>query len=259
MDTATRKHTGGPIDLNADLGEGVGEEDLVLSTVTSANIACGGHAGDKQTMAATVRQALAHGVRIGAHPSFPDREGFGRRVMTMPRGQLIAVITEQIAVLRAIAGDHGARLQHVKAHGALYNGAVRDPDLASAIGEAVRAIDPTLIVVGLAGTAMNEVLESMGLRVAAEAFLDRAYTAVGTLVPRDQDGAVLNDVLTVAARAVQIVRSRHVIAIDGTLVRVHADTMCLHGDTPHAIKFARAARKALEDTGITVAAMETFV
>jgi UPF0271 protein len=259
MDTATRKHTGRYIDLNADLGEGVREEDLLLPTVTSVNIACGGHAGDKQTMAATVREALAHGVQIGAHPSFPDREGFGRRAMTMPRGQLIAAITEQIAVLRAIADNHGARLQHVKAHGALYNGAVRDPDLASAIGEAIRAIDPTLIVVGLAGTAMNEVLKSMGLRVAAEAFLDRAYTAAGTLVPREQDGAVLNDVSAVAARAVQIVRSGRVIAIDGTPVRVQADTLCLHGDTPHAIMFARAARKALEEAGITVAAMETFI
>lgn len=247
------------IDLNADLGEGVGEDDRILAAVTSANIACGGHVGDEHTMAASVQQALARGVRIGAHPSFPDREGFGRRAITMPQAQLIAVITEQVAALREIARSKGARLQHVKAHGALYNGAVRDPALAAVIGEAVRAVDPTLIVVGLAGSSMLDVLEAMGLRVAAEGYLDRGYTAAGTLVPRDHAGAILTEISDVTTRALELVRSDRVRAVDGSLLRMHADTLCLHGDTPHAAVFARAARKALEDAGITVAAMETFV
>lgn len=232
---------------------------MLLSIITSANIACGGHAGDERTMTSTVRQALACGVRIGAHPSFPDREGFGRRAMTIPRAELIALLADQVGTLQAIAARQGARLQHVKPHGALYNMAAEDHDLAAVIGEAIRQVDPTLIVVALAGAPVEGVLEGMGLRVAAEGFLDRGYTAAGALVPRDRPGAVLVETAAVAARAVQFVRAGTVVAIDGTVVTVHADTLCLHGDTPHATTFARVARKALEDAGMTIAAMETFL
>lgn len=251
--------TGQVVDINADLGEGAGTDDALLQVITSANVACGVHAGDPHLMATTVRLAQARRVRIGAHPSFPDREGFGRRAMTLPPSQLTGLVADQIDALRAIAEGVGARLQHVKAHGALYNIAVHDQRLAGAIGEAVRKIDPALIVVALAGTPMVEVFERMGLRVAQEAFLDRAYTSGGTLVPREHAGAVITDGRTIAARAVQFVREGRVLAIDGTPIAVHAHTLCIHGDTHGAAGLARTARDAMEEAGITVAAMETFV
>ncbi len=251
--------TGGVIDLNADLGEGVGTDHALLGVITSANIACGGHTGDVRSMTATVAQALARGVRVGAHPSFPDREGFGRRAMSLPLPRLTAAVAEQISALLGVVRGQGAHLQHVKAHGALYNLAASDRALAAAIGEAVRQIDPGLIVVALAGAPMVEVLERMGLRVAQEAFLDRGYMSAGTLVSREHAGAVLTDRQQVAARAVQIVQARRVEAIDGTLVPVRADTLCIHGDTPNAVAFAGSAMEALKNAGITVAAMDTFV
>lgn len=254
-----RERTGQVVDLNADLGEGIGSDDAMLSIITSANIACGGHAGDPELMAATVRQAQARGVRIGAHPSFPDREGFGRRAMALPLSQLTEVVADQIAALRAIAGGLGARLQHVKAHGALYNIAAEDQRFAGAIGDAVRQVDPALIVVALAGAPMVEVLERMGLRVAQEAFLDRAYTWAGRLVPREHVGAVITDGNAVAVRALQFVREGRVVALDGTRVSVSADTLCIHGDTPNAALLARTALDTLKGAGIIVAAMETFI
>ncbi len=254
-----RDRMGQVVDINADLGEGAATDDALLKVITSANIACGVHAGDPQLMATTVRLAHARRVRIGAHPSFPDREGFGRRAMTLPLSQLTGLVADQIDALRAITEGVGARLQHVKAHGALYNLAVHDQQLASAIGEAVRKIDPALIVVALAGTPMVEVFEGMGLRVAQEAFLDRAYTAGGTLVPREQAGAVITDGRAIATRAVQFIREGRVVAIDGTPITVRAHTLCIHGDTPGAAGLARTALDAMEAAGITVAAMETIV
>jgi len=247
------------VDINADLGEGAGTDEALLKVITSANIACGVHAGDPQLMATTVRLALVQKVGIGAHPSFPDREGFGRRAMTLPASQITAVVADQIAALRAITQGVGARLQHVKAHGALYNLAVFDSGLARAIGEAVQQIDPTLIIVALAGTPMVKALEGMGLRVAQEAFLDRAYTSEGTLVPREHPGAVITDGKAIAMRAVQFIREARVVAVDGTSIGVHPHTLCIHGDTPGAATLARTAIAALEEAGITVAAMETIV
>ncbi len=230
-----------------------------MSVITSANIACGVHAGNPEVMAQAVREALARSVRIGAHPSFPDREGFGRRALSLSPEQVTTVVADQIADLFAIAKRQGARLQHVKAHGALYNMAAKDLALAAAIGEAIRQVDPTLIVVALAGAPMVGVLEGMRLRVAREAFIDRGYTPTGTLVPRDQNGALITDVPTAAARAVHMAVDGRVVAVDGTVVMVAADTLCIHGDTPNAIDVATRARQALEAAGVRVAAMETFL
>ncbi len=247
------------IDLNADLGEGIGADEQLLPVITSANVACGVHAGDPTVMAHIIRLAKARGVRIGAHPSFPDREGFGRRAMALPHAQVTAVVADQIHTLAGVAATAGTRLQHVKAHGALYNLAANDAALAATIGDAVRGVDPALIVVALAGSAMVEVLERMGLRVAREAFIDRGYTPAGTLVPREQPGALITNVRAAAERAIQLARDGRVVAVDGTEVEVHADTLCIHGDTPNASDLAMIARHALEDAGITVAAMETFL
>lgn len=247
------------IDLNADLGEGAGTDEQLLEIITSASVACGGHAGDPAVMERTVALARARGVGIGAHPSFPDRDGFGRRAMKMSPLELRATLVEQMEALWAIARRQGAALQHVKPHGALYNLAVGDAALAAVIGDAVRAVDPALIIVTLAGSLMAEVLERVGLRVAREAFIDRGYTAAGTLVPRDKPGALLTDPATAGARAVRLARDRLVPTVDGPDIAVAADTFCVHGDTPNAAAVARAVRRALDGAGIPVARMETFV
>ena len=242
-------------DLNADLGEGAATDEALLAVITSANIACGGHAGDVETMRRTVRLARSYGVGVGAHPSYPDREGFGRRVIAMPAAQLTAVVAEQIRALHAIAEAEGVSLQHVKAHGALYNLAVGDEIVAEAIGRAMLSVDPALIAVALAGTAMGDVFSRLGLRVVREAFVDRGYTARGTLVPRDHPGALVTDPATAANRAVRMVRSGLVTSVEGADVRVAAQTLCVHADTPGSQAIAAGARRALEAAGVRVVPM----
>jgi 5-oxoprolinase (ATP-hydrolysing) subunit A len=246
------------IDMNADLGEGAGTDAALLEVITSANIACGVHAGDDATIRQTVTQAHRHGVQIGAHPSFPDREGFGRRPMALPLEQVESIVADQIAALAAAARQAGDGLGHVKAHGALYNLAVDDTELAEAIGRAARRVDPSLVVVALAGTPMVDVFRGLGLRVAQEAFIDRGYTAQGTLVPRDRPGALVTDAARAAHRAVQLAREGTVTAVDGTTVRVAADTLCIHSDSPGAAAMAQDVRDALERTGVAVRRMDTF-
>jgi UPF0271 protein len=243
------------VDLNADLGEGASADDALLGIITSANIACGGHAGDEETMRRTVRLANTHGVGVGAHPSYPDREGFGRRVVPMPLGRLVEVLAGQMRVLRDIAGSEGVRLQHVKAHGALYNLAVRDEAVAEAIGRAMLMVDASLIAVALAGAPMGDVFARLGLRVVREAFVDRGYMADGTLVPRDRPGALLTDPAQAGERAVRMVRSGRVVSVDGVEAHVEAQTLCLHADTPGSPAFAAATRRALEAAGIRLVAM----
>ena len=242
-------------DLNADLGEGAATDEALLAIITSANIACGGHAGDAETMRRTVRLARARGVGVGAHPSYPDREGFGRRVITMPPEHLTEVLAGQIQVLGDIAEAEGVRLQHVKAHGALYNLAVGDGTVAEAIGRAMLSVDPALIAVALAGAAMGEVFVRLGLRVLHEAFVDRGYTATRTLVSRDRPGALITDPVEAGARAVRMVRSGLVSSVDGDDVHVLAQTLCVHADTPGSPAIAAAARRALEAAGVRVVPM----
>lgn len=243
------------IDLNCDMGEGSPADARLMPLVTSANIACGGHAGDEQTMRDAVRMALAHGVNIGAHPSFPDRAGFGRRAVHANPEQVRADVAAQIRALARVASAAGAFLRHVKPHGALYNDAVSSQPITEAVGAAIADIDPTLIVVVLAGSRQRAALGAMNLRVAQEAFIDRAYTPEGTLVSRDLPGALITDPHVAAVRAVRMVRDGTIIAVDGTELRLQPDTLCVHSDTPGSVEIARVVREALSDAGIALVPM----
>jgi UPF0271 protein len=225
-----------------------------MHVVTSANVACGLHAGDPGLMRATVRLAARYGVAVGAHPSFDDREGFGRREYHLPAAVVVALVSSQVQALRAIAAAERVSVRHVKPHGALYNMAARDAELARAIASAVKAVDPSLLLVGLAGSHLLAEGESLGLATVSEAFADRAYRPDGSLVPRTEPGAIVTDDAEVVARAVAMVRDQSVVAADGTRVPVRADTLCLHGDTPGAARLARRIRAALEAAGIAVRA-----
>ncbi len=245
------------IDLNSDMGEGygawtLGDDERLAPLVSSINVACGFHASDPRTMRRTVQLARRHGVAVGAHPSYPDRVGFGRRALAATPDEVRDDVTYQVGALWAFCRAEGVPLRHVKPHGALYNAAAADEGLATAICEAVRSIDPALVVVALAGSRMLAVARRLGLRAAGEAFADRAYTPEGALLSRREPGAVLHDPATVAARAVRMARERRVTAADGSEVAVEAETLCLHGDTPGAADLASAVRAALDREGIAV-------
>jgi UPF0271 protein len=241
------------VDLNADVGEGCGQDAALMPLVSSANIACGLHAGDGNTMRDAVQLARDHGVAIGAHPSFPDRDHFGRREMTLSAPDLHECIVAQLRSLSEVAAASGTVLRHVKPHGALYNMAARDELLAEVLVAAIRSVDPSLLIFGLAGSALVKTASRMGLRAVGEAFADRAYRPDGSLVPRDQAGSVLHDA-SVGSRAVTMVLEHGVVAVDGSRVRVDAGTLCIHGDTPGAAALATHVRAALTAAGVTVAA-----
>jgi len=243
------------IDLNADLGEGAGSDEALLALVSSTNIACGWHAGDASTMRQCVRWAMANGVAIGAHPSFPDRENFGRSTMHLPPDEIIANMLYQIGALAAIVKAEGGTLAHVKPHGQLYNQAVKEPELAAALCEAVRAFDPTLRFFGLAGSGMIDAARRAGLQPVEEVFADRGYMPDGSLVPRSQPGALIEDEEQSLAQTLSLVREHRVRAIDGSSVAVNAQSVCLHGDGAHALAFARRIRQRLADEGIAVRAV----
>lgn len=243
------------IDLNADLGEGCDNDEALLALVSSANIACGWHAGDAKTMRQCVRWAIDNGVAIGAHPSFPDRENFGRSEMNLPLDEVIAGMLYQIGALAAIVKAEGGRLTHVKPHGALYNQAVKDPALADALCEAVRRFDPSLKFFGLAGSGMIEAATRAGLQPVEEVFADRAYNADGSLVSRKLPGALIESDADAIAQTLSLVRDHRVTAIDGSTVPVNAQSVCLHGDGAHALAFAQRIRERLASEGISVRAM----
>lgn len=240
------------IDLNADLGEGAGNDEALLQLVSSANIACGWHAGDARTMRQCVRWALRHKVAIGAHPSFPDRANFGRSAMQLPPDEVIDNMLYQIGALAAIVKAEGGQLAHVKPHGMLYNQAVKEPELAAALCEAVRQFDPGLKFFGLAGSGMIAAARQAGLTPVEEVFADRGYQPDGSLVPRGQPGALIEDEDEALAQTLSLVRERQVRAIDGRTVPVNAQTVCLHGDGAHALAFARRIRERLTAEGIAV-------
>jgi UPF0271 protein len=243
------------IDLNCDMGEGAGEDEGIVPLVSSINVACGFHAGDPATIRATIRLAARHGVAVGAHPSYPDREGFGRAPMARSPEEVRDDVLYQVAAVRAFCAAEGVPLVHVKPHGALYNTAAQDPMLAAAICEAVRQVDPGLVIVCLAGSPMAGVVRSLGMRCAEEAFADRGYTPGGTLVPRGRPGALVEDPGAVAERVAAMARERRVTSVAGTPVTVAADTICLHGDTPGAAALAAAIRARLTRDGIEVRAL----
>ncbi len=245
------------IDLNSDLGESfgpwpMGHDAALMTSISSANIACGFHAGDPGAMRATVTLAKASGVAVGAHPGFPDLVGFGRREIKATPQEVEDLVLYQVSALAGIASAQGVRLQHVKPHGALYNMACRDRALAGAIARAVAAFDKNLILFGLPNSELVKAGELAGLRVAAEVFADRAYNRDGSLVSRQQAGSVIHDERAVVMRAVQMAREHQVVAIDGSVIPLDADTICLHGDTPGAADLARSVRKGLEAAGITI-------
>jgi UPF0271 protein len=244
-----------PVDLNGDVGEGTGQDEELIPLLTSANIACGVHAGDSETMYKTVILARRHGVSAGAHPSYPDREHFGRRTMSLTDMEVEECVAKQILALREIAAPEQVRVRHVKPHGALYNTAVRDRSVADAIARGVARCDPSLVLVGLAGSELIAAGARAGLRTASEVFADRQYQADGRLVPRDAPHAVLHDVSVIVPRAVRMVRDGVVTAIDGREVPLQADTICIHGDTPDAPALASALRLALGDAGIALRAL----
>ena len=245
------------IDLNADLGEGYGrwrvaDEAAVLPLVSSASIACGFHAGDPLTMRESVRLAVRHGVAVGAHPGLPDLRGFGRRDMQLAPDEITADVLYQVGALHAVCRAEGARLRYVKPHGALYNRAAVDDAVAGAVADGVRLAGADLVLLALAGSALARAGERLGLRVAREAFADRAYRADATLLPRTEPGAVL-DADGAAAQAIRIARDGAAVAVDGTALRVEADSLCVHGDNPHAPAALASIRAALAAAGIAVA------
>src|SRR5262245_54715813 len=251
------------IDLNSDVGETFGPWRMgfdaeLLPNVTSANVACGFHAGDPSTMRATVRLAKRHGVAVGAHPGFPDLVGFGRREIKATPQDVEDLVLYQCAAIAGVAASEGLRVQHVKAHGALYNQACRDRALADAIARAVAALDRSLILLGLPGSELVRAGERAGLRVAAEIFADRAYEPDGSLASGAKPGAVIHDAEIVVERAIRMVRDGEVVATDGSVVPLKAETMCLHGDTPGAAALAQSIRQGLEGAGIRIASLTTL-
>jgi len=244
------------IDLNADVGEldDPTVDAALIPLLTSANVACGVHAGSVDTMRRAVRLAAQFGVAVGAHPGLPDRAGFGRRAQAVTASAAAALVLDQVRVLRAVAHAEGVRLRHLKPHGALYHLAARDAAVAAAIAGAVLELDPALALVGPPGSALLQGARTAGLRALAEGFADRSYRADGSLVPRGEAGDVQTDPAEAAAQAVRMVCDGEVVAQDGTVVAVRIDTLCLHSDTPAAADLARVVRQALEAAGVEVSA-----
>jgi UPF0271 protein len=245
------------LDLNADVGESfgaykLGQDASLMPVITSANVACGFHAGDPGVMRETVALARQHSVAVGVHPGFPDLVGFGRREMRVTAREVEDLIVYQIGALAAVAATQGLRLQHVKPHGALYNMAVRDGVLADAIAHATVAVDPTLILFGLPGSELIAAGQRAGLRTAREGFADRAYQPDGVLAPRHLPGAVIEDPDMVVRRAVAMAREHAVTAIDGSRITLEIETICVHGDTPGAALLASRVRDALIDAGVMI-------
>jgi UPF0271 protein len=240
------------VDLNCDLGEGSGHDAEIMPLISSVNIACGGHAGDEDTMRATVALALQHGVAVGAHPGLADRANFGRVEQPLTSAQARGLVLRQVERLQAVAGAAGTQVGHVKPHGALYNMAARDAGLAQAVAEAVYEVDSRLVLVGLAGSRLVEAGQACGLRVMHEVFADRTYQADGSLTPRHRPEALITEAARAAAQVLRMVREGRVRATDGSEVAIRADTVCLHGDGSHAVEFARAIVSALNSAGVQI-------
>jgi UPF0271 protein len=242
------------IDLNSDLGEGAGHDNEILDLVSSANIACGFHAGDASSIFATIQAARERNVSLGAHPSFPDRENFGRTEMDLPPAEIYSVVAYQIGAFHGVAQAADGRMNHVKAHGALYNMAARDRALADVIANAVFALDPQLILFAPAGSQLDFAATELGLTTASEVFADRNYLADGSLVPRTDSRAFVHDPIEAAERIIRMLMEGKVQAVDGTDVDISVQTICVHGDNPQAVEFVRKLRERLEREDIMIAA-----
>jgi UPF0271 protein len=242
------------VDLNADLGEGAGHDDEILALVTSANIACGFHAGDAESMRQSIESARHHQVAVGGHPSLFDRENFGRKELPVKSDEVFDAVVYQLGVFQAIAEAANVRPNHVKPHGALYNMAVRDQQLADAIAGAITKIDSKLILFAPQKSALTRSGETNGLQIAHEVFADRNYLNDGSLVPRTRPDALLHDPNEAASRVVRMLRESKVRSVEGSDVEVRAETICVHGDTPGAVEFVRTLRSRLEKEGVTIRA-----
>jgi len=245
------------IDINCDLGEtdpaaSPGNDEALMPFITSASIACGFHAGDPLTIERTVRSAMRHGVSIGAHPGYPDRQNFGRKAMSLSHDELRAMILYQAGAVKAITEAAGARMRHVKPHGALYNTAAKDYAVSAVIARAVRDLNPSLILVGQSGSEMIRAARDAGLACASEAFADRAYDDDGALVARNIEGAVLHDTDLMIRRVIRMIREKVVETVSGKLIPIEADTVCIHGDNETAPEFVKKLAEALRAEGITL-------
>jgi UPF0271 protein len=252
------------IDLNSDIGESfgaysMGDDEAVMDAVTSANVACGFHAGDPLVMKKTIKNCAAKGVAVGAHPGYPDLVGFGRRNMKCTPEEEYADCLYQIGALSAFCRTNGLALQHVKPHGAMYNQAAKDPGLARAIARAVKDSGENIILMGLANSEFENAAKEMGVPFAAEAFADRGYMPDGSLVPRSQPGAIIHDVEEAAKRVVRMVTEGTVGAVDGTVINFRPQSICMHGDTPEAVDMAKTVRRELEAAGVKVTNLKEVV
>lgn len=242
------------LDLNADLGEGVGDDDAMLEIVSSANIACGGHAGDEDSMRAALRAAKARGVVVGAHPGFPDRVNFGRTRMVLPPEELDAAIRSQVRTLVELGEEEGWPVRYVKLHGALANMAAEEPAVAALCFAAVEGLVSGMAILAIDNSAQAEVAEALGFATIREAYADRAYQPGGLLVPRQMPGAVLHDADAIAARAVRLAEQGEIVGVDGGIIKTTARSLCIHGDTPDAVEIARAVRAGLAAAGVEIRA-----
>ncbi|MCZ2458270.1 MAG: 5-oxoprolinase subunit PxpA [Chitinophagales bacterium] len=243
------------IDLNCDMGEGAGTDALIMPFISSANIACGYHAGDESTMKDTIELALEYGVQIGAHPSFFDRENFGRKEMTLPASEIYDLVLVQIKLLDKIAHSLGSKIRHVKPHGALYNMSAKDPLIAEAIVKAIKDFDPQLVLFGLSGSHSVKLAKALGLKTANEVFADRTYREDGSLTPRSQPEALIEDLQTATAQALQMIKEGRVKTVTGKIIPITAETICIHGDGKHAVEFAKKIHELLIVAGIKIQAV----
>ncbi len=243
------------VDLNCDVGEGCGQDAELMGLISSANIACGYHAGDEETMRKTVDLAVENGVAIGAHPGYPDRENFGRVARDLTASDIIRIVTDQINALAEIVSAAGSKLTHIKPHGALYNQSARDPVLASVIARAIADLDDKLVLFGLSGSHSISEAEKIGLRTASEVFADRTYQSDGSLTPRTDPKALIKDQETASTQVLDMIKYGRVRSVDAIMIPIIAQTVCIHGDGENAVNFARAINRALEKSGIEIKAI----
>ncbi|CAN5284248.1 5-oxoprolinase subunit PxpA [soil metagenome] len=244
------------VDLNCDVGEGCGHDAELLSLVSSANIACGYHAGDEVTMRKTVDLAVENGIAIGAHPGYPDRENFGRVAMDLTDAEIARIVTDQINALAKIAKTAGGKVTHVKPHGALYNQSARDSELASVIAMAVADLDDDLVLFGLSGSHSSSEAEKIGLRTASEVFADRTYQSDGSLTPRTDPNALIQDPESASTQVLDMIKYGRVRSVDAIMISIVAQTVCIHGDGENAVKFARVINRGLVQNGIEIKAID---
>ncbi len=243
------------IDINCDMGEGIGNDEVIMPFISSVNIACGYHAGNEETMKLTIESAIKNNVAIGAHPSFPDRENFGRTKMDLPFAEIYDIIILQLRAINKIVKKHKAKLHHVKPHGALYNMSAKNTQIAEAIAQAVKDFDQNLILFGLSGSLSVEEAKKINLKIANEVFADRTYQDDGSLTPRSQANALIEDVDKSVQQALQMIKEKKVTSVNGKPIPIIADTICIHGDGKHAVEFAKAIYMALKEESIKVKAI----